>query len=216
MISRTGSNFDIILVTAEYYDDHPLSPVGVIARVLDAAGYRVGIIEKPENETDFTRLGVPSIFFGVTSGSVDSMVNNYTALKRKREKDARTPAGNPMPDRALIVYCNQLKRFFKSTPLVIGGVEASMRRFAHYDYWENRVRRSILLDSRADCLVYGNGERQVLEIAERLRSGRPPAGIEGTCIIGCEADSAFQPEESCAAASGKPPGASVPLPAVYP
>lgn len=189
MITRSGTGNDVILVSAQHYDDHPFSPVGIIARVLDADGYRVGIIEKPANEIDITRLGPPRLFFGVTSGSMDSMVHNYTPLKRKREKDEHNKIDN-IPDRAVIVYCNLIKRYFKNIPIVIGGVEASLRRFAHYDYWDNRLRRSILFDSRADILVYGNGEKQVAEIASRLTGGKKLDGIEGTCIIRKEAGSA--------------------------
>ncbi|MCK5397798.1 MAG: YgiQ family radical SAM protein, partial [Thermoplasmata archaeon] len=166
MISRTGKNFDIILITAEYWDDHPLSPVGMIARVLEHNGYKVGIIEKPIKEADFTRLGSPKLFFGVTAGSIDSMLNNYTPLKKERYKDD-TQDSLPMPDRAIIVYCNALRRYFKGCQIVIGGIEASLRRFAHYDYWDNDLRRSILYDSRANVLVYGNGEIQITELAER-------------------------------------------------
>lgn len=182
MIVKAGSGFDIILVTGEYYDDHPLSPVGIIARVLDAKGYRVGIIEKPTAAKEFSRLGVPRLCFAVTSGSIDSMLNNYTPMKHRRSEDQYAKPSS-MPDRAVIVYCQELKKAFKDVPLVIGGIEASLRRFAHYDYWENRVRRSILFDSRASILVYGNGEKQILEIASRLAEKKPLTGIPGTCII---------------------------------
>jgi uncharacterized radical SAM protein YgiQ len=180
MITTTGAGFDIVLITADYYDDHPFSPAGIIARVLDAKGYKVGIIERPETEEDFTRLGAPKLCFCVTSGSVDSMVNNYTPLKKKRVGDSSV---TKMPDRAVIVYCNGIKRNFKLSTIVIGGIESSLRRFAHYDYWDNDVRRSILLDSRADILVYGNGEKQVIEIADRLRDRKDLRGIMGTCIL---------------------------------
>jgi len=191
MITRTKENCDIILISGEYWDDHPLSPVGVIARVLDDVGYQVGIIERPETDEDFTKLGKPKLFFGVTSGSVDSMVHNYTPMKRLRKDD---PYANvhPMPDRAVIVYCNAIKRLLKGVPIVIGGVESSLRRFAHYDYWDNKIRRSILLDSRADILVYGNGEKQVLEIASRLKDGKDLVGIEGTCVLSREMDDSFR------------------------
>jgi len=185
MITKTGKDNDIILVSAQHYEDHPLSGVGVIARVLDAKGYKVGIIEKPENEKDITRLGLPRLFFGVTSGSIDSMVHNYTPMKRQREADEYNKIG-VMPDRALIVYCNLIKRYCKGIPVVLGGVEASLRRFAHYDYWDNKLRRSILFDTRADILVYGNGEKQVIEIAERMDKEEDLVGIEGTCIISKE------------------------------
>jgi uncharacterized radical SAM protein YgiQ len=191
MIARTGSNFDIILISGEYYDDHPLSPVGVIAKVLDAKGYRVGIIEKPEIKEDYTKLGAPLLCFGVTSGSIDSMVHNYTPLKHKRVEDKYSDA-TKMPDRAVIYYCNKLREYFKSSAIVIGGIEASLRRFAHYDYWDNNIRRSILLDSRANILVYGNGEKQIIEIAERLKHQKDLRGIEGTCILGKDLDATFE------------------------
>ncbi len=191
MIAKEGSHFDIILLTAEYYDDHPLSPAGVIARVLDAAGFSVGIIEKPETAEDVARLGTPRLFFGVTAGSIDSMLNNYTPLKKERTADRHSSA-TAMPDRAVIAYCNRIKERFRGIPIVIGGIEASLRRFAHYDYWDNAVRRSILFDSRADILVYGNGEKQVIEIAERLRDGRDLAGIAGTCRISRELPPSFE------------------------
>jgi uncharacterized radical SAM protein YgiQ len=184
-ISRAGSDFDVILVSAEYWDDHPLCPVGVIARVLDSNGFSVGVVEKPERDEDFTRLGAPKLFFGVTSGSIDSMLNNYTPLKRPRKDDPHAD-WNPMPDRAVVAYCNALRRLFKGCKIAIGGIEASLRRFAHYDYWDNNVRRSILLDSRADVLVYGNGERQVVEIASRLKKGEGLSGIPGTCAMSKE------------------------------
>jgi uncharacterized radical SAM protein YgiQ len=185
MIARKGSGFDIILVSGEPYADHPMSPAGVIGRVLDAEGYRVGVIDRPDWKTDrdFLRLGAPRLFFGVTSGSIDSMLVNYTPLKRRREKDEHAPYASAMPDRAVIVYCNILRRLFPGALLVIGGIEASLRRFAHYDYWDDAVRRSILLDSRADILAYGPGELQAVEIAGRIDRGEDLDGVPGTCII---------------------------------
>jgi len=191
MIATTGYGFDIILITGEYYDDHPLSPVGIIAKVLDAKGYRVGIIEKPLTKEHFTKLGAPRLCFGVTSGSIDSMLHNYTPMKRKRNEDKHSTV-QAMPDRAVIVYCNKIKEYFKGSTIVIGGIEASLRRFAHYDYWENAVRRSILLDSRADVLVYGNGEKQILEIADKLSKGGELHGIEGTCVLSKDLDRTFE------------------------
>ena len=191
MIAKTGDGFDIILITGEYYDDHPLSPVGIIAKVLDAKGYKVGIIEKPLTKDHYTRLGAPRLCFGVTSGSIDSMLHNYTPMKRKRSEDPHSTV-QAMPDRAVIVYCNKIKEYFKPSTIVIGGIEASIRRFAHYDYWENAVRRSILLDSRANVLVYGNGERQILEIADRLDEEGDLHGIEGTCILSKDLDPSFE------------------------
>ncbi|PIN87218.1 YgiQ family radical SAM protein [Candidatus Woesearchaeota archaeon CG10_big_fil_rev_8_21_14_0_10_44_13] len=194
MISKNPikGQFDIILITAEYYDDHPLSPAGMIARVLDAKDYSVGIIEKPKTRDDFTRMGVPKLCFCITSGSIDSMLNNYTPLKKKRNEDVHDKEHvTDMPDRAVISYCNRIREYFKgndrdpahNVKIVIGGIEASLRRFTHYDYWDNGIRRGILFDSRADILVYGNGEKQVLEIAGRLRKKQDMKGIEGTCVI---------------------------------
>jgi uncharacterized radical SAM protein YgiQ len=191
MIAKTGSGFDIILITGEYYDDHPLSPVGIIAKVLDAKDYRVGVIEKPQTKEHFTKLGAPRLCFGVTSGSIDSMVHNYTPLKRKRSEDQYSDATS-LPDRAVIYYCNKLREYCKGTTIVIGGIEASLRRFAHYDYWDNNIRRSILLDSRANILVYGNGEKQILEIADRLNKGLELQGVEGTCILSKDLDESFE------------------------
>lgn len=191
MIAKTGEGFDIILISGEYYDDHPLSPVGVIARVLDAKGYRVGIIEKPETKEQYTCLGAPRLCFGVTSGSIDSMVHNYTPLKRKRMEDEHSDV-TQLPDRAVIFYCNKIKQYFKSSIIVIGGIEASLRRFAHYDYWDNNIRRSILLDSRAHMLVYGNGEKQIIEIATRIKQGQELDGIEGTCVLRKTLDSSVE------------------------
>ncbi|MCX6706836.1 MAG: YgiQ family radical SAM protein [Candidatus Woesearchaeota archaeon] len=211
MISKNSikGQFDVILFTAEHYDDHPLSPAGVIARVLDAKGFSVGIIAKPITKEDFRRLGLPKLCFCVTSGSIDSMLNNYTPLKKEREKDEHSKSSE-MPDRAVIFYCNRIKEFFrenKDAVIVIGGIEASLRRFGHYDYWDNNLRKSILLDSRADILVYGNGEKQITEIAERLRKINGSnkiaeerkeeiknilKGIEGTCVMSKELPKDFE------------------------
>src|SRR5512136_1440568 len=165
---------DIVLVTGDAYVDHPAFGTAVIGRVLEAAGYRVGIIAQPDwrTQADFQRLGRPRLFFGVSSGNVDSMVNNYTAAGRRRRTDAYSPGGIPRrPDRAAIVYADRLHALFPGVPIVLGGLEASLRRFAHYDYWSDRVRKSILADAPADLLVYGMGERQVVEIARRLSGG---------------------------------------------
>ncbi|GAB6906932.1 YgiQ family radical SAM protein [Desulfosarcina cetonica] len=181
---------DIILITGDAYVDHPAFGVALIGRVLVASGFRVGIIAQPDwrSVDDFKRLGAPRLFFGITSGNVDSMVANYTANKRPRKTDDLSPGGRTglRPDRALIVYANRVRQAFKDAPVVIGGLEASMRRLAHYDYWDNRVRRSILFDARADILVYGMGEGAVVEIARRLSAGEPVDtldGIAGTAVI---------------------------------
>ncbi|MDD5253655.1 MAG: YgiQ family radical SAM protein [Candidatus Nanoarchaeia archaeon] len=191
MIAKSGKDFDVIIITAEYYEDHPYSPAGVIAKVLEAKGFSVGIIEKPEKKEDYTQLGRPKLCFCITSGSIDSMLNNYTPLKRNRLDDKYSSVVK-MPDRAVIFYCNKIKENFKGVKIVIGGIEASLRRFAHYDYWANDVRRSIILDSRADILVYGNGEKQIIEIATRIKEGKDLRGILGTCILSKEIDSSFE------------------------
>ena len=185
MIATSGTGFDIVLVSGEPYADHPLSPVGMIARVLDAEGYKVGVIECPDwkGKDDFLRLGRPRLFFGVTSGSIDSMLVNYTPLKRERAVDPNAPFESRLPDRAVIVYANRIRELRTGAPIVLGGIEASLRRFAHYDYWGDDVRRSVLLDARADILVYGPGELQAVEIARRLDRGEPLDGIRGTCVV---------------------------------
>ncbi len=185
MIATKGSGFDVVLVSGEPYADHPLSPVGMIARVLDAEGLAVGVIECPDwkGTADFLKLGSPRLFFGVTSGSIDSMLVNYTPLKRERAVDPNAPFQSRMPDRAVIVYANRIRELHKGARIVLGGIEASLRRFAHYDYWGDDVRRSVLLDTRADILVYGPGEIQAVEIARRLDRGEPLDGVRGTCVI---------------------------------
>jgi uncharacterized radical SAM protein YgiQ len=172
---------DIILVTGDAYVDHPSFGMGVIGRALEAQGFRVGIIAQPDwhSTASFEALGCPNLFFGVTSGNMDSMVNRYTAERRIRSDDAYTPdgAGGKRPDRAVIVYAQRVREAFKNVPIVIGGIEASLRRIAHFDYWSEKVRRSILLDAKADLLVYGNAERQVCELAHRLAAGEGIADI---------------------------------------
>ncbi|MCX9014898.1 MAG: YgiQ family radical SAM protein [Candidatus Methanoperedens sp.] len=181
--------FDIILVTGDAYVDHPSFGTAVIGRVLQDAGYSVGIISQPDwkNDADFKKLGKPRLFFGVTSGNVDSMVNHYTASLKTRSDDVYSPGGKAglRPDRAAIVYADKLHSIFRDTPIVLGGIEASLRRFAHYDYWSGSVRRSILADAPADILVFGMGERQVVGIAERLAKGEDIKNITdvaGTAI----------------------------------
>ncbi len=190
MRRRGWDRLDVILITGDAYVDHPAYGAAVIGRVLEAAGFRVGIIAQPDwrRIDDFTRLGRPRLFFGITSGNVDSMVANYTANKRPRKSDTLSPGGRVglRPDRSLIVYANRVRQAFKDVSIVIGGIEASMRRLAHYDYWENRVRRSILFDARADILVYGMGERQVVTVARHLEGGLPLDSlgpVPGTGVI---------------------------------
>jgi uncharacterized radical SAM protein YgiQ len=166
---------DIIVVTGDAYVDHPSFGMAIIGRMLEAQGFRVGIIAQPDwrSTKDFERLGKPNLFFGVTAGNMDSMVNRYTSDKRIRSDDAYTPGGEggQRPDRSVIVYSQRIREAFKDTPLVIGGIEASLRRIAHFDYWSEKVRRTVLLDAQADMLVYGNAERQIVDIAHRLAKG---------------------------------------------
>nr|WP_129781185.1 YgiQ family radical SAM protein [Peristeroidobacter soli] len=168
---------DIIVVTGDAYVDHPSFGMAIIGRVLEAQGFRVGILAQPDwrSTEDFTRLGKPNLFFGITAGNMDSMVNRYTSDRRIRSDDAYTPAGEggKRPDRSVIVYSQRVREAFNDVPIVIGGIEASLRRIAHFDYWSEKVRRSVLLDAKADLLVYGNGERQIVEIAHRLAKGQP-------------------------------------------
>jgi uncharacterized radical SAM protein YgiQ len=191
MNGASSKEYDIIIITAEDYEDHPYSPAGIIVKVLEAKGFSVGIIERPEKNEDYIRLGRPKLCFCITSGSIDSLLNNYTPLKKNRLEDKYSSVAK-MPDRAVIYYCNKIRENFKGVKIIIGGIEASLRRFAHYDFWDNDVRRSIILDSRADILVYGNGEKQIIEIAERIKTGKELKGIPGTCILSKEIDPSFE------------------------
>lgn len=169
---RGWDEVDIILFSGDAYIDHPSFGASVIGRVLEHAGYKVAIVPQPDwrgDHRDFTKLGRPRLFFGVTSGSLDSMVNHYTAAKRLRSDDAYTPEGRAgaRPDYCTITYCKILREHFPDVPIVIGGIEASMRRFSHYDYWSDKLMPSILVDSTADLLIYGAGEKAILEIAQR-------------------------------------------------
>ena len=186
---------DVILVTGDTYIDSPFIGVSVIGNVLADAGFRVGIIAQPDihSDIDICRLGEPQLFWGITGGCMDSLVANYTATKKKRLSDDLTAGGrnNRRPDRAVVVYANLIRQYFKETkPLVLGGVEASLRRVAHYDFWSDSVRRSILFDARADILVYGMAEKAILELAQKLNSGQETKDIRGICYI----SSAPQPE----------------------
>lgn len=163
---------DIILVTGDAYVDHPSFGMALIGRLLESQGFRVGIISQPDwkSAEDFKILGKPNLFFGVTAGNMDSMINRYTADRRIRSDDAYTAGaeGGKRPDHSVVVYAQRAREAFNDVPVIIGGIEASLRRIAHYDYWSDKVKRSILMDSKADMLVYGNGERQIVEIAHRL------------------------------------------------
>nr|WP_113865317.1 YgiQ family radical SAM protein [Brenneria salicis]NMN93080.1 putative radical SAM protein YgiQ [Brenneria salicis ATCC 15712 = DSM 30166]RBP65157.1 putative radical SAM protein YgiQ [Brenneria salicis ATCC 15712 = DSM 30166]RLM31665.1 YgiQ family radical SAM protein [Brenneria salicis ATCC 15712 = DSM 30166] len=166
---------DVIVVTGDAYVDHPSFGMAIIGRMLEAQGFRVGIIAQPDwtSKNDFMRLGKPNLFFGVTAGNMDSMINRYTADRKLRHDDAYTPGnvGGKRPDRATLVYSQRCKEAYREVPVILGGIEASLRRIAHYDYWSDTVRRSVLVDAKADMLVYGNGERPLVEVAHRLAAG---------------------------------------------
>lgn len=190
MEKREWERLDFIIVSGDAYVDHPSFGAAIISRTLENAGFKVGIIAQPDwkSTKDVKKLGRPRLGFLVTAGNLDSMVNHYTVSKRFRAKDSFSPGGKTglRPDRATIVYTNLIRQAYKKMPIIIGGVEASLRRFAHYDYWSDKVRKSILIDSTADLLVYGMGENQIVEIANNLNDG---LGIEyirhipGTCYI---------------------------------
>jgi uncharacterized radical SAM protein YgiQ len=180
---------DVVVVTGDAYVDHPSFGMAIVGRVLEAQGFRVGIIAQPDwhSAEPFAALGRPNLFFGITAGNMDSMVNRYTSDRRVRSDDAYTPdgVGGKRPDRSVIVYAQRAREAFKDVPIVVGGIEASLRRIAHFDYWSEKVRRSILLDAKADLLVYGNGERQICEIAHRLAAGenvRDITDLRGTAF----------------------------------
>ncbi|UJX25162.1 YgiQ family radical SAM protein [Pseudoalteromonas sp. CF6-2] len=181
---------DIIIVSGDAYVDHPSFGMAVIGRMLESQGFRVGIIAQPDwNSKDaFMALGKPNLFFGVTAGNMDSMINRYTAEKRMRHDDAYTPGniGGKRPDRAVVVYSQRCREAYKDVPLIIGGIEASLRRIAHYDYWQEKVRRSVLFDAKADILIYGNAERPLVEVAHRIAGGEAIETIQdirGTAVI---------------------------------
>jgi uncharacterized radical SAM protein YgiQ len=193
---------DIILISGDAYVDHPAFGTAIIARVLQAHGFRIGIIDMPDwrDPGSIARLGKPRLFFAISSGNVDSMIARYTAFKRFRSDDPYVPGGKAgkKPDRAVLVYCNLVKQMYNDVPLVLGGIEASMRRMPHYDFWDDRVRRSILLDARADSLVYGMGEKAIVELAHRFNHNQSIGDIPGTvCIHNLQPDEGIElpPEE---------------------
>lgn len=190
MEERGWKQLDFIIISGDAYVDHPSFGHAIIGRTLERAGYKVGIIPQPDwkSTKDFKKLGRPRLGFLVTAGNLDSMVNHYTVSKRRRDKDFYSPGGKTgyRPDRATIVYVNRIKEAYKKIPIIIGGIEASLRRFAHYDYWSDQVRRSMLYDCEADLLIYGMGERQVVEIADLMNSGMDIQYIRhipGTCYL---------------------------------
>ena len=181
---------DIILISGDVYIDHPSFGVPLIGRYLESLGYRVGLIAQPNwrNTEDFKKLGRPRLFFGISAGAMDSMLNHYTAHKKPRSDDAYSPAGKAglRPDRATIVYLNRVKEAYPKVPTIIGGIEASLRRLSHYDYWDNKVRKSILVDSKGDLLIFGMGEKPIEEVARRLSNGEDISNIKdirGTAVV---------------------------------
>ncbi|MBU3092690.1 YgiQ family radical SAM protein [Clostridium sp. CF011] len=190
IIDRGWTELDFIIVTGDAYVDHHSFGTAIISRVLESEGYKVGIIAQPDwkDIEDFKKLGKPRLGFLVNSGNMDSMVNHYTVSKKIREKDMYSPGAKMglRPDRATIVYCNRIREAYKNVPIVIGGIEASLRRFAHYDYWSDKVRKSMLIDSGADLLIYGMGEKQVVKIAKELNEGvdiKFITQVPGTCYV---------------------------------
>ncbi|MEZ6016618.1 MAG: YgiQ family radical SAM protein [Planctomycetota bacterium] len=187
MAARGWDELDIVLVTGDGYVDHPSFGGAVIGRVLEAEGYRVGMLDVPESEPDgsgWDRLPAPRLFVGITAGTIDSMVTNYTAAKKRRRTDVYRPGGMPgRPNRATIAYTAKARHQYRGVPVIIGGLEAGPRRLAYYDYWDDRFRRSILIDAKADLLVWGMGERQIIEVARRIAEGEALTGIPGTCEV---------------------------------
>src|SRR5476649_543478 len=172
---------DVILITGDAYIDHPSFGMALVGRLLEAQGYRVGIISQPDwlSADAFRVLGKPKLYFGITAGNMDSMVNRYTSDRKIRSDDAYTANGEPnkRPDRAVTVYSQRAREAFPGTPVVIGSIEASLRRIAHYDYWSDKVRRSVLVDAKADLLLFGNAERAIVELTHRLAKGEPISNI---------------------------------------
>ncbi|MDD6484474.1 MAG: YgiQ family radical SAM protein [Clostridiales bacterium] len=195
MEKRGWDQLDFLYIVGDAYVDHPSFGHAIISRVLESAGYKVGIVALPDwnKIDDFVKMGKPRLAVLVSAGNIDSMVNHYTAHKKKRHDDAYAPSNKAgqRPDRATIVYCNRVRHAFKDVPVLIGGVEASLRRFAHYDYWDDKIRRSILFDSKADMLMFGMGEKQIVRIADRLNNGEKISeitDIKGTCYIAKDYD----------------------------
>ena len=193
---------DFVLITGDAYVDHPSFGTAIISRVLEHAGYRVCILSQPQTDADYRRFGTPRLAFLINGGNIDPMVAHYTAAKKRRSDDAYTAGGKAgkRPDRATIVYSCAVRRLFGDIPIAIGGLEASLRRFAHYDYWDDRIRPSILLDAQADLLMYGMGEKHVVEIADRLNNGediRTLTDIRGTCYAVKTRDYTPMPVKEC-------------------
>lgn len=202
MADRGWTEPDFICVTGDAYVDHPSFGMAIVSRLLERLGYRVAIIAQPQTDSDYTRFGPPKYGWFVNGGNIDSMVSHYTAAKRRRNDDAYSPGGKAgkRPDRALTVYCQRIRSLYPAAQIVIGGLEASMRRFAHYDYWSNSVMPSVLLDSGADLLIYGMGEKQTEQIARAMADGTPAKDIRcrGTCYM---TDQLHLPDDAVSIAS---------------
>lgn len=201
MESRGWDQADFVLVTGDAYVDHPSFGTAIISRLLEAHGFRVAVLAQPgwKDASDFKRFGRPRLGFLINSGNVDSMVNHYSVFRHRRRRDVYSPGGRAgnRPDRAVIVYSNRAREAYRDVPIIIGGLEASLRRLGHYDYWDDKVRRSIIMDSRADILIYGMGERAVVEIAEALDAGidvKDITWIRGTCVKMKDPD--IQPQDT--------------------
>src|SRR5215210_7605753 len=176
MDARGWDAVDVVFVTGDAYVDHPAFAMGILGRVLEAAGFRVAVLAQPDwkSAEPWRTFGRPRLFFGVSAGNMDSLINHYTASKKVRNDDAYSPGGRIglRPDRATLAYCHRAREAYPGVPVIAGGVEASLRRLAHYDYWSDTVRRSILLDSKADLVAYGMGEATIVEVARRLAAGQ--------------------------------------------
>lgn len=186
--ARGWDQLDFVYIIGDAYVDHPSFGAAIISRVIESLGFSIGIISQPVSDRDYMEFGAPKYAFLVTGGNIDSMVAHYTAAKRKRSDDAYTPGGKAgrRPDRATIVYSRKLRQLYPDSPIVIGGLEASLRRFAHYDYWDDAVRPSILVDAQADLLLYGMGEKVIAQLTEQLKAGKnihEIRDIRGTCYL---------------------------------
>lgn len=201
MEARGWDEVDVVFVTGDAYIDHPSFAMAIIGRVLEAAGFRVAILSQPDWHScdDWRRFGQPRLFFGISAGNMDSMINHYTANRKVRNDDAYSPGGRigRRPDRATLSYCQRAREAYKGVPVIAGGVEASLRRLAHYDYWSDKVRRSILLDSKADLVVFGMGENPVVEIAKRLAEGEKVKDLRGIRGVAYAMGASEVPPDDC-------------------
>ena len=201
-LQRGWDQLDFVYIIGDAYVDHPSFGAAIISRIIESMGYSIGIISQPVSDRDYLEFGAPKYAFLVTGGNIDSMVAHYTAAKRRRSEDAYTPGGKAgrRPDRATIVYSQNLRRLFPDSNIIIGGLEASLRRFAHYDYWDDAVRPSILVDAQADLLLYGMGEKVIRQLIDRMAAGEALHEIRdlrGICYL-CAQDEIPADSVSCA------------------